>query len=489
MKTIKQHINTIICGDALEVVKTFPDESIDCVVTSPPYWQLRNYGWKGQWGLEKTYMEYLENLWALMDEIRRILKPSGTVWVVLGDTYFGSGNDSYKSKEGISQNRKNRKVGKVSPAKANTYPANKLKRKCLSLIPHRFAIGCIERGWIVRNDIIWAKQNAMPGSIKDRFSKLHEYLFFMVRNQRYFFDMDSIREPYAETTAIRAKYPMVAIGQEKKIRGGKGMKQGSMGKSMQLNPKGKNPGSVSDFWKIPVRGSHDKHYAQFSNALIEKPILAGCPKGGIVLDPFCGLGTTCLTAKENGRKYIGIDGSKAYCKQARDLLKQENLNGLEGTYNRQPSWYRARMDVIADFIMETREKIDKAESEAQRKRLQQDLVLLRNGVIPDSFQMQLDKAIQFALQQKGFEHVNQPLEFREITRYNTYFTMHPERVAGEEITTTSRDFPVQIKGAKEDIIRVIEAQLPKQKPSALELEAEAIALRLQLLDFDLKQSA
>ena len=125
------NLNTVICGDALEELKKIPAESIDCVITSPPYWQLRDYGWKGQWGLEKTYMEYLNRLWSIMDEIKRILKPEGTVWINLADTYFGSGNDSYKTKDMPSQNLRKTKAGKVAPMKANTSAENGLKRKWL----------------------------------------------------------------------------------------------------------------------------------------------------------------------------------------------------------------------------------------------------------------------------------------------------------------------------------------------------------------------
>ncbi len=120
---MKKHINKIIFGDALETIKEFPDESIDCVITSPPYWQMRNYGWKGQWGLEQTYLAYLEKLWALMDEIRRVLKPHGTVWINLGDTYFGSGNDSGKKAGKPAQNIRNVKVGEMLPKTQTLIPA------------------------------------------------------------------------------------------------------------------------------------------------------------------------------------------------------------------------------------------------------------------------------------------------------------------------------------------------------------------------------
>ena len=161
--------NKIYCENNLDTLKKMSDNSIDCVITSPPYWQLRDYGYDGQWGLEPTFNEYLENLWSMMDEIYRVLKETGTVWINLGDTYERA-------------------------------------TKCLLLIPHRFAIGCIDRGWILRNDIVWAKPNGMPESCKDRFTKKHEYFFFMVKSEKYYFDLDAIRDPIKEVSLERYKY-------------------------------------------------------------------------------------------------------------------------------------------------------------------------------------------------------------------------------------------------------------------------------------------
>jgi|GEM_PF-1078388 DNA modification methylase len=164
-------INKIYCESNLETMAKMPNDFIDSVITSPPYWQLRDYGYIGQWGNEKTFEEYLNNLWKMMDEIYRVLKPNGTCWINLGDTY----ND----------------------------------KKCLMLLPHRFAIGCIERGWIVRNDIIWAKRNGMPESITDRFSKKHEYFFFMVKQEKYFFDLDAIRDKHKIISLERYNYDFI----------------------------------------------------------------------------------------------------------------------------------------------------------------------------------------------------------------------------------------------------------------------------------------
>lgn len=332
--TIKKlQLNKIICGNAITELKKIPSDSIDCVITSPPYWQLRDYGWKGQWGLEKNYIEYLNHLWELMDQIKRVLKPQGSVWMNLGDTYFGSGNGSGRSRNDYAQPIQKVKIGEIVPVKANNDKSNHLKQKCLAMIPHRFAIGCIESGWIVRNDIIWAKTNGLPESVRDRFAKKHEHIFFLVKNKNYFFDLDAVRDPHKESSKDRTNYSMSAYGGDKnnpKGMFGKGIKSGAKGKRVQLNPLGKNPGDITDFWKIATKPSSEKHYATFNAELITKPILAGCPKGGIVLDPFCGTGTTGIRAIELDRNFIGIDGKKEYCRIAEKNIAEALKNKQGG---------------------------------------------------------------------------------------------------------------------------------------------------------------
>jgi DNA modification methylase len=299
--------NKIHHGLALPVIKTFPYKSINCVITSPPYWQLRDYGFPDQWGLEPTFEEYLENLWSLMDEIWRVLKDDGTVWINLGDTYGTVSGAMRDGKFGV-KNTNNQKF--TQPKSLN---------KCLLLIPHRFGIGCIDRGWIMRNDVVWAKPNAMPESVTDRFSKKHEYFFFMAKSQKYYFDLDGIRDVYNKTSINRMKYPH----------------SGTSGHNFE--PKkagwidmstGKNPGDVSDFWAISTKSSKKDHYATFNEELIEKPIVAGCPEGGIVLDTFCGTGTTLLRAYDLNRNVIGIDGNlKDVVEAQKELdIKKSQLN-------------------------------------------------------------------------------------------------------------------------------------------------------------------
>jgi DNA modification methylase len=190
-------INQVYNEPCLETLKKMPNDFIDCVITSPPYWQLRDYGYDGQWGLEPTYQEYLENLWSMMDDIWRVLKPSGSVWINLGDTYSGSGAGHKETGKGSYSAENFRK---------QTTKVKNIQNKCLLLIPHRFAIGCIERGWILRNDIIWAKRNGMPESVTDRFSKKHEFIFFMTKNEKYYFDLDSVRDKVKTETLKRDMY-------------------------------------------------------------------------------------------------------------------------------------------------------------------------------------------------------------------------------------------------------------------------------------------
>lgn len=301
-------VNKIICGDTLETVKTFPDESIDCVITSPPYYQLRDYGWDGQWGLEPTYQEYLDKLIELMKELKRVLKPTGTMWINLGDTYMNNSSYSERGRQGFN----NDKSGMIYKSD------EKIKQKSLMLIPHRFAIRCIdELGLILRNDIIWAKRNGMPESVTDRFSKKHEFIFFFVKNEKYYFDLASIGDKY-----LHIKSGIIVGGNKYREMLGNRSTNG-------YNKGYKNPGDVSDFWDIPTKPNKEKHYATYNSQLIDKPIIAGCPEGGIILDPFCGIGTTLVRAIELNRNTIGIDGKKEYCEIAQaklnEVLRQQKL--------------------------------------------------------------------------------------------------------------------------------------------------------------------
>lgn len=305
-------MSEIIHGLALEKSKELEDNSVNCIITSPPYWQLRDYGFSEQWGLEPTYNEYLEHLWSLFDVLKDKLTDDGTCWVNLGDSYnshsTGKGNVG-----GIEGKRKNKQDNSVNKNKT----ANQAPDKCLLLIPHRFAIGMIDRGWILRNDIIWAKPNGMPESVTDRFSKKHEFIFFFVKSKKYYFDLDSVRDE-----------SKLDSGWVKSGRGN-GSQTAMRGNGNFANPNGKNPGDVSDFWAITTKPNLTNHYASYNSQLIDKPIIAGCPKGGTILDPFCGTGTTLVRAMQLERKAIGIEGNPEYVKIAEKNIEpyliQNNL--------------------------------------------------------------------------------------------------------------------------------------------------------------------
>jgi site-specific DNA-methyltransferase (adenine-specific) len=304
-------INTIFNEPCLETLKKMQDKSIDCVISSPPYWQLRDYGYDGQWGLESTFQEYLEHLWQMMDEIYRVLKDEGTCWINLGDSYNNSGlagnrDGKFNDQPIVATNTKAGRGGQKG------YP-----NKCLVLLPHRFAIGCIDRGWILRNDVIWAKRNGMPEPVTDRFTKKHEYIFFMTKSEKYYFDLDSIRDKHKHSNDKRND------GKRHEYKGDVKSQNNEWiaSNAVSFNPKGKNPGSVSDFWDVTTKGSADQHFASYNTDLIKKPILAGCPEGGLIYDPFMGTGTTAMAALRANRNFVGSEMSTEYIKICEQNIK------------------------------------------------------------------------------------------------------------------------------------------------------------------------
>jgi DNA modification methylase len=326
-------LNKVYKEPCLETLKRMPNDFLDSVVTSPPYWQLRDYGYEGQWGLEPTFEMYLENLWLMMNEIYRVLKPTGTVWINLGDTY-GTKSGGLSSSKTFDPKNKNATINQIKQPKSI--------HKSLLLIPHRFAIGCMERGWIIRNDIVWAKRNGMPESVTDRFSNKHEYFFLMTKSEKYFFDLDSIREKHSTVSLNRYKYDFTGQmgGESNNFKGAKFGRQNTKysdggrpkwigEKSTEGNIKGKNPGSVSDFWDIPTKPSSNEHYASYNDNLLRKPVLAGCPEGGVIYDPFMGTGSTAEVALRSNRFFIGSEMSEKYMKildkRLQPFLTQEKL--------------------------------------------------------------------------------------------------------------------------------------------------------------------
>jgi DNA modification methylase len=306
---IAQYINRIVCGDALGVLKGLPDDSVDCVVTSPPYWALRDYGVKGQIGLEPSVEEYLEKLMNVFAEIRRVLKPEGTAWINFGDTYANKtkGGQQNKIKGNLFDSLSKR--AKIPPLKSD----GSIPAKSLSLIPERFAVKMIEQGWILRNQIIWHKPNVMPQSVKDRFTVDFEKLFFFVKNRRYYFEQQF--EPLHDPKRLQRRLlnPNNAHKRHESYWTSKNPVAAEI-RRHQMFEKGRNKRCV---WRIGTTKFSGDHFATYPPRLIETPILAGCPKDGIVLDPFMGSGTTAVVAKRLGRNFIGIELNPNYAKTAR----------------------------------------------------------------------------------------------------------------------------------------------------------------------------
>jgi len=241
----------------------------------------------------------------IFHEVKRILKKTGTFWLNIGDTYSGSncGSNDYRERTGLGTNPRDRYKGQK--AGRTNLPA-----KCLCMIPERLAWSLIQDGWILRNKIIWHKPNGMPSSVKDRFTNKWEYIFMFSKSRKYYFDLDVIREPHKHKPTYKV------VGQKNSPA------QQSAGGISPQHPLGKNPGDV---WSITTQPFPEAHFAVYPEKLLKKPIKAGCPQGGIVLDPFIGSGTTGLVAVKLGRNFIGIELNPEYVKIAKKRLAQEVL--------------------------------------------------------------------------------------------------------------------------------------------------------------------
>lgn len=378
---------TLLLGDCLEVMRELPAASVNCCVTSPPYWGLRDYGtavWqggeadceheasertyagitaatssadafigpgaanvkrlkKGRWresgdctkcgavkvdfqiGLERTPLEFVSKLVAVFDEVRRVLRNDGTLWLNLGDTYAqgnkgNSGELEFSSKQATNIGSHATRRG-VNIAPNRTGGTNGFcKAKDLCGIPWMVAFALRDAGWWLRQDIIWNKPNAMPEPVEDRCTKAHEYIFLFAKSARYYYNHEAISEP--------AKYAgdSVSIGEKSLSRGqaiGAGVDpSGNANKEAVIVADDRNKRSV---WTVTTKPYKAAHFATFPPDLIQPCILAGCPEGGTVLDPFLGSGTTALVAQRNGCKCIGIELNPEYMKLARNRIRQTLL--------------------------------------------------------------------------------------------------------------------------------------------------------------------
>ena len=308
--------NIIINRDCLLALRDLPDESVNCCVTSPPYYALRDYGMDAQIGREDSPEEYIRRLVLVFREVRRVLTNDGTLWLNIADTYCGTGN---KGGYLDPKNPKGRNGQSVSLARR----ASECKQKDMIGIPWLLAFALRADGWYLRSNIIWCKANPMPESCKDRPSRCYEHVFLLTKSKKYYYDALAIAEPIAEGTAARYKGGRSASSKyAEEIPG--------QGKVQKLNA-ARAAGTISDADISPVRNARDVwhintvpykggHFAAYPPKLAERCILAGCPRGGIVLDPFFGSGTTGLAAVKNDRRYIGIELNAEYCELAKERI-------------------------------------------------------------------------------------------------------------------------------------------------------------------------
>lgn len=341
-------VNKIIEGNCLDVLKTLPDNSIDCCVTSPPYFGLRDYGKVGQLGMERTPELFAEAMTNVFSEVKRILKKDGTLWLNLGDSYCGGGQG-----HGGSTNTK-QKTNKGSLKPPFRIPEG-MKAKDLIGIPWMVAFALRANGWYLRQDIIWNKPNPMPESVTDRCTKSHEYIFLLSKSKQYFYDAAAIEEPcvwdtggMTEKRVDRAEenhkaMPTVlknGIRPKKKgpqTFGGKKARDGQAGGGDPRNghrtDENSQWGKVWDnekptrnkrtVWTVATKPFREAHFATFPEELIYDCIKAGCPEGGIVLDPFMGAGTTGLVARKLNRNFVGIELNPEYIEIAESRLSKE----------------------------------------------------------------------------------------------------------------------------------------------------------------------
>jgi DNA modification methylase len=346
----------ILNGDAREMLSTLPSDSVDCIVTSPPYWGLRDYGVEGQIGLEPTLNEFLDRLAQVFEECWRVLKPTGTLWINMGDCYF-TGAGSARLPGGGTQG-KEFQGPKIQP---NRVPGSAdVRKKSLVGQPWRLAFRLIDQGWILRSEIIWHKPNPMPESVQDRPTRSHEQLFLFTKEEKYFYNGDAIRTPCPSSTLTRigqgvddqigsnrvqgkTNGNMIAVS---KSPAGCDRSNGSHGtihkegrtrkrddpsivagsaKGIDERKGGYPTANSRTVWTIPTEGFKGSHFATFPREIPRRCILAGCPERGVVLDPFAGSGTTSEVALSLGRKAIAIELNPEYMDLIKDRVSKVQI--------------------------------------------------------------------------------------------------------------------------------------------------------------------
>jgi len=345
-------MNTCYVGDCFGILPNLPAGVVNCCVTSPPYWGLRDYGQDGQLGLESTPEEYVGRMVEVFREVRRLLRDDGTLWLNLGDSYAAVGGDTHSgfnerySGTGGAGSKQNAMLDGVKERKVDT----QLRPKNLIGIPWRVAFALQADGWYLRQDIIWHKPNPMPESVTDRCTKAHEYVFLLSKSERYFYDHQAILEDakwerWGDQTVIKeqqgtakwignkSKAELQAIGNVHRKPAGWDTGPGGHGmihrdgrapvvEYTKIQSTKRNKRSV---WTVTTQPYSDAHFATFPRALIEPMILAGCPPGGIVLDPFMGSGTVAEVAQNLGRRWIGCELNPDYVAMQKQRAAQMGL--------------------------------------------------------------------------------------------------------------------------------------------------------------------
>jgi DNA modification methylase len=289
----------ILNGDCIEMMRTLPDQSVNCCITSPPYFGLRDYGHEGQIGLEETPEAFVQKMVEVFREVKRVLRDDGTLWLNLGDSYYNyrPGKGQALAKQSCASNDQD--LPQSCARRGNKLDG--LKEKDLIGIPWRVAFSLQADGWYLRQDIIWNKPNPMPESVQDRCTKAHEYIFLLSKSPKYYFDSEAMKEP-AQYGEHHAKYSgtytrhKVEAMQLEGATNGENYQRGMQ--NAMKDPLRRNKRSV---WTVTTKPYAGAHFATFPPDLIRPCILAGCPKGGVVLDPFGGSGTTAAVAMEEGR--------------------------------------------------------------------------------------------------------------------------------------------------------------------------------------------
>ena len=308
-------MSEILIGDTRELLKALPSDHYDCVVTSPPYWGLRDYGVDGQIGLEPTMQGYFDTMVGVCRELRRVLKPEGTFWLNIGDSYAAPPVGRFNGggfKDTSAKNGTRDLSGVATSGIANKLKGSGLKHKDLCMIPNRLVILLQEDGWYVRSEIIWAKPNPMPESVRDRPTSAHEKVWLLTKSPKYFYDADAIKED-----------GVIPAG----TKGAKGSAERYNTEGVNSRPPeykiydGKR--NVRNVWSISPKPFRGAHFATMPSELAERCIKAGCPEGGHVLDPFGGAGTTGLVANRLGRQYTLLELNEEYAMMATKRIHEE----------------------------------------------------------------------------------------------------------------------------------------------------------------------